>query len=95
MKINNLKIQLLQEIISCEDGMLLQEIQELFEQDFSEVCEKGEPYTVDKEDENSSFTLSEAQEEELMQRYKDFREEGGPWLSWEDVKNDILKEGDL
>ena len=94
MDSKELKLKLLQEIISCEDRVLLEKIEHLLRENSSEVKEEGEQYSATKEIENTSSQLSEQQKEELERRYKEYEQKGGELFSWEEVKSYILTGND-
>lgn len=99
MDLNQLKIELIQKIISCEDENILRTIKQILDENPSEVKEEGEKYSIKPsaeldrefpyEQEDGFLNINEEQEEELLRRYQDHLEGGGRSLSWEEVRKNI------
>ncbi|MDT0642098.1 addiction module protein [Zunongwangia sp. F363] len=87
MNINQLKIELLQKIIDCNNTELLMEIQSSFSSFYPEVNEGPQPYSKDP----NISALSENQQKELENRYQSFLKGETKTEDWEKVKAEISK----
>lgn len=97
----NLKKELLNEIMACNDEEVLKKVQQILQTSTSEVSEAGEEY-AHKDAEFSSLseshlsagndlTLSSEQEEGLMKRVVDHSRGIGRTFTWDEVKENIKK----
>ncbi|WP_424492897.1 addiction module protein [Salinimicrobium sp. GXAS 041] len=102
MDLNQLKVELIQNIISCENEIILREIEQILDENPSGVREDGEKYffkensgsvnRISNDEEFQSFSISEEQEEELMRRYRNHLEGRGKSIPWDEVKKNIREE---
>lgn len=95
-----MKIELLQKIITCEDGDILRRVESVLHSPASEVSEAGEDYFSSKIEKSEAlpgsnmktgenFDISAEQEEELMRRVADHANGQGKTFSWEEIKKNI------
>ncbi|MCC8359629.1 hypothetical protein [Salinimicrobium sediminilitoris] len=90
MKIDKLKLELLEEIINCNDASTLKKVEEIFRSYPSIASETEEEYNLHKEVEFSeALNISPEQEEELMRRYDDHLKNGGESIPREVVKRNL------
>lgn len=101
MDLDQLKIELIQKIIFCEDENLLRKIDQLLDEYSSEVNEEEEKYfseekisahNLDVQEEMDSLSISAEQEEELAERYERYLRDGGKSFSWEEAREFIREE---
>ncbi|MDT0645552.1 hypothetical protein RM545_02515 [Zunongwangia sp. F260] len=87
MNRDQLKIELLQKIIACNDEKLLAEVDNILKSFPSEVKENPQPYSKEAD---VSF-LSEKQKETLEKRYELYLSQESETKEWTDVKAEIIK----
>lgn len=84
---NKLKIELLQKIISCDDGEVLRKLENILDSPASEVAEAGEGYST----ENYTDPVPDWFYEKLQKDSEKYESGELKTKSWEQVKEEIRR----
>lgn len=87
MDLNQMKIELLQRIISCEDENMLREIKQILDENSSEVREEGDKYSVEV-----GNVIPDGYYQSLEADYEKYKRGELSTSSWDEVKKKLQDE---